>query len=291
MGKLVSFNRADEAWEIIKNGITADSGSPRHEMNEAAWYYITQTPSYSHQQVFDLMAKCTSDYFAGMPMDGIIKPAIEDVIKTVRERATPDEIPGDMRIPIYQEELDKISALNKPDIERLAFVFLIHAKREIEKWRLKNPDKICNLRWFYDCTSELYKLAWYYDYNNTKRLVKGNKKGCSRVSGKERMNYLQALSDNEIVQFKAYPNSFRQVNHGAKSADFKFSVPILQESGEVAMELYNLTPESLVLWYDLYCDYSNIIQCDECKSPAFKASNSQKYCSVCREIAKRKDKK
>lgn len=299
MSAWICFDRVANAKSILKSGISPTSNRARRELKEAAWYLINHT-TYSRKQIEKLLYEVSKDYFAGMPEE-YITTNIKDIISYTQKQEDSETDEEDKSssfqdskpVVIYRSELDKIEALGHTDTERLAFVFLAYTKYlKNECERKRNPDeKKQPLKYIHECNSELYRLAWWYVYDEKEKTVLRVQSGRLRVGGSRPAQRVTEICKAGIVKFVTQINFGYKFNQDSLPAISKFTVPILCDSGEIAFVIDKMDEESLVLYYDRYQGYGGITDCCCCGQPVFKSNNKKKYCRHCAEKAKRSQEK
>lgn len=264
MNDIICFDKVAEAKAILKSGVKEKSVHARKELRIVAWYLINKT-TYTKKQIEGRLRSVSEDYFKGMPQDYIDK-SIGDIISSVEVEDKESEDVGVMpSITIYKEELNAIEALGHEDTERLAFAFLCMAK-------------MIPYEQIFECNSKLYQLAWKYKYDskNKKVLEKTEKR---RVGGTTPTTRVNTLCKAGIVKFATRINPAFKV--AIPTAVATFSVPILCKEGEEAFKIEKPDEDSLILYYDRYIGYGNIVTCERCAKPVLRSGRRQKYCSSC----------
>lgn len=268
MNNVICFDRVAEAKSVLKSGVDSTSIRARSELKTAAWYLINRT-TYTSRQIEERLKQAASDYFRGMPAN-YVDTSIREIVLSV-EKAQDKYSPYDAPTPItiYKDELRKIEALGHDDTERLAFIFLCAAK-------------MIPYEHIYECNARLFQLAWRYKYDTknkkiTERAIR------RRVGGSEPTKRINRLCQSGLLRYSTRINASYKKNQAKDkpTASAIFTVPILQNDGEVAFVINHPDEDSLVLYYDRYKGYTGMISCVQCGKPVFKTGRRQKYCNSC----------
>ena len=268
MSNTIYFDRVAEAKSILKSGIKGTSIHARSELKTAAWYLVNKT-TYSARQIENRLRDVSVDYFKGMP-ENYINSSIRDVILSVKKETdrNVDDVPSS--IAIYKEELEAIASLCHDDTERLAFIFLCIAK-------------MIPYEQIYECNAKLYRLAWKYKYDTNEKKVL-QKLERRRVGGKEPTKRVNRLCQAGIVRYSTRIHAPYKQSNNKPIAAATFNVPILRSDGDIAFIINKPDEDSLVLYYDRYKGYGNIVTCERCGKPVLRTGRRHKYCSVCADI-------
>ncbi len=266
MSNNICFDRVSEAKNILKSGICGTSIRARYELETAAWYLVNKT-TYTKTQIKKRLKVTAEDYFKGMP-DSYIDKSIDEVISSMKdEQTTKNAENSSSSITIYKKELEYIEMLNHDDTERLAFIFLCVAK-------------MIPYKHIYECNSKLYQLAWKYKYDNENRIVL-SKQEKRRVGGSEPTKRVNRLCQMGIIQ---YSTRINKQSKNKPTASATFCVPILQTQGDIALVIDKPDKDSLVLYYDRYKGYKNIVTCKKCGRPVLRTGRRHKYCNACADL-------
>lgn len=270
MNDVICFDKVAEAKNILKSGVSGTSVRARSELQTAAWYLINKT-TYTAKQAEARLRTAAADYFKGMP-ENYINTSIHKIISHVKEAQSNSSYDTPPSLTIYQDELTEIETLGHDDTERLAFVFLCVAK-------------MISYEQIYECNAKLYQLAWRYKYDTEAKKVLKKQEG-RRVGGSEPTKRINRLCHAGIVRYSTRINApyKTKLSKDKPTASAMFSVPILQNNGDIAFIIDKPDEDPLVLYYDRYKGYGGILSCGQCGKPVLRTGRRQKYCAACADM-------
>ncbi len=279
---MIIFDKEKYVKRIVKEGLETNTIGVRFKLSLVAKYYLLYS-QYKPFQIKAILRNISMKYFMGLP-EKIINDEIEDIfnsakaianaVETENTEEEPDicEIDDEVnncnvmnldtdfekkKVVIYNEELERIKALNNKNAENLAFAMLVIYK-------------YFNQEWVYECNSDIYKHA---EIN---------------ASGKTKNELLYFLAQNKMIRFNSFINRGYKYDKQKKIAETKFKVLFcLDASYNIKTEAFPISDfNDLILYYRYYAGDSDITECVGCHRPIRITGNAKKYCYECANKSK-----
>jgi hypothetical protein len=240
------FNDERNVKAIMREGVLENDKFAKSKMRQVA-LYLRDKAQYTQEMILSRLQKVTVDYFYGMS-DEYTDMVLTEIIKNASGMKYIERSPVD----IYYSEINVIMAIDNPDLQKLAFVFLVYSKSIYQKpiyHRCRNV--------------EILKEAKLYD----------------KRSGSARNQLLYKLNEQGLVRFKVdYGNKFDVTN--------KFKVLFQAEGGDVAFTVTSF--ENILSYLAWYKQEPDAIICINCGCPTMRTSPAKKFCGDCAAETKRR---
>lgn len=259
---MIIFNKDRLAKEVVKNGICDGDFSAKYKMKLAATYLKCNT-TYCRSVAISKLKKITVGYFYGMP-DSYVDTIISDLYD--KSKATCSEQIS-VVVTIYQSEMNKILKLEKLDLQKMAFVFLVYSKYRGFLQPIQYKHKKIE-----QANSDMFRLAGI------------------KASGTVKNNLLYNLTESGMVEFESVRN--KQYWHSKTGVNQKnvFSIPYQNEYLLNPVDkpiIYIRDFDNMILYFKRFIGEDGVDSCNICGAPIIKSSNSKKFCDNCAIESKR----
>lgn len=184
----------------------------------------------------------------------------ELVYNKILEKALSYPLITNIKVDIYQEEMDIVSSLDNENAKRLLFVLLVYYK-----WAINQP------------------YLYFFSRYNSAKMVITNDMDVWKYANLMKLRVADRYKlCNELINKKLYiEDNFKSHNY--------FYLPFVKKEGKIALSIVNYG--NIIGELEYFYDKKSYKRCKKCGIVIKKTRSPKKYCSNCAKIVKNEQNK